>query len=116
MLTIVPSSSSTFKPYTILATQSGTSDPTVIVLENTIGIIVPTRTAVGTYRFTSSGLFTTDKTAPVDDVMMDQLGNLYTLNNIDTNYFELKTYPAANISVLGDNILNKRYISISVYN
>lgn len=103
------------KNYSALVTQSSTNNPTVIVLENTIGTITPVRTDVGTYRFTSSGLFTVDKTAPIDDVMMDQVGNLYKLNLIDSSNMELKTCASSNISVTADNILNKRYINITVF-
>jgi len=101
--------------YSAFVTQSGTGNPSVIELKNTIGAIVATRTATGTYRLTLSGAFTADKTSPIDDIMMDQTGNLYTLNRIDANYLELKTYAAANISTLADGVLNKRYINITVF-
>jgi hypothetical protein len=105
----------TDQDYIGFVSQTGTADPTAIVPKNTIGVITLSRTAVGTYQFNSSGLFTVDKTAPIDDIMMDQLGNLYTLNWISTSVLELKTYAAANISVLADGVLNKRYINITIY-
>jgi hypothetical protein len=51
------------KIYTALLSQSGTSDPTVIILgTNEIGTIVWTRNSAGNYTGTLSGAFTADKT------------------------------------------------------
>jgi hypothetical protein len=52
----------TYKKYIALITQSSTAAPTVIELENTIGPIVWTRTAVGEYEGTLTGAFTSNKT------------------------------------------------------
>ena len=52
----------TYTKYVALITQSGTNDPTVVELENTIGPIIWTRTAVGEYEGTLTGAFTLDKT------------------------------------------------------
>ncbi len=51
-----------YKVYSALISQSGTSDPTVIVLENTIGVIAWTYNAPGTYIGTLLGAFVADKT------------------------------------------------------
>lgn len=52
-----------YKKYIATISQIGTNDPIVTVLENTIGDIVWTRTAVGSYEGTLSGAFpTADKT------------------------------------------------------
>jgi len=45
-----------------LITQTSTSAPTVIELENTIGPIIWTRTSVGEYEGTLTGAFTANKT------------------------------------------------------
>ena len=50
------------KIYRALLTQSGTNDPTVTVLENTIGTIVWTRYDEGEFRGTLSGAFPQEKT------------------------------------------------------
>lgn len=50
------------KRYTALLTQSGTGDPSAIVLENGIGTIVWTRNSSGNYTGTLSGAFTANKT------------------------------------------------------
>ena len=51
----------TYKKYIALITQSSTSAPTVIVLENTIGPIIWTRISTGVYEGTLTGAFTLDK-------------------------------------------------------
>lgn len=51
------------KVYRALLTQSGTDDPSSLVLENTLGVdIVWERTSAGTYVATASGVFTVNKT------------------------------------------------------
>jgi len=52
----------TYTKYIALITQTSTNAPTVIELENTIGPIVWTRSAVGVYNGTLTGAFTADKT------------------------------------------------------
>ncbi len=52
----------TYKKYVALITQTGTLDPVVEILENTIGDIVWTRAGVGVYFGTLIGAFTLDKT------------------------------------------------------
>jgi hypothetical protein len=51
----------TYTKYVALITQSGTNDPTVVELENTIGPIVWTRISTGVYEGTLTGVFTLDK-------------------------------------------------------
>jgi hypothetical protein len=51
-----------YQVYTALISQTGTNAPTVIVLENTIGNIVWTRTTTGNYSGTLVGAFPEDKT------------------------------------------------------
>ena len=52
-----------YKVYTALLTQSGTSAPTAVVLENTIGNIVWSYNNIGVYTALSIGNFTVNKTA-----------------------------------------------------
>jgi hypothetical protein len=59
----------TYTKYIALISQSSTSDPTVIELENTIGPIVWTRVSAGIYEGTLTGVFTVNKTY----VMISQL-------------------------------------------
>ena len=51
-----------YKVYSALLSQSGTSNPTATVLENTIGNIVWARADIGRYSGTLTGAFTADKT------------------------------------------------------
>jgi hypothetical protein len=51
----------TYTKYVALITQSGTNDPTVVELENTIGPIIWTRISTGVYEGTLTGVFTLDK-------------------------------------------------------
>ena len=52
-----------YKVYTALLTQSGTSAPTAVVLENTLGgTVVLSRVSAGQYKATLTGAFTTNKT------------------------------------------------------
>lgn len=50
------------KVYKALLTQTGTAAPTAVVLENTLGGIVWTRSAMGVYTATLSDAFTENKT------------------------------------------------------
>ena len=54
-----------YKVYTALLTQSGTDAPTAIVLDNTIGDIIITRSGEGTYYFTLAGAFPGGKTVAI---------------------------------------------------
>jgi hypothetical protein len=66
----------TYKKYVALITQTSTSAPTVIELENTIGPIVWTRATTGSYQGTLTGAFTANKTyvmlsnVEVDSIVM----------------------------------------------
>lgn len=51
-----------YKVYTALLSQAGTSDPTVTVLENTLGTVNISRYTTGITELNSSALFTVDKT------------------------------------------------------
>lgn len=60
---IVPIDGRPYKVYTALLTQTGTSAPTAVVLENTLGgVPVWTRTGAGIYRCTLASAFTDLKT------------------------------------------------------
>ena len=79
----------TYKKYIALISQSSTAAPTVIELENTIGPIVWTRTAVGVYFGTLAGVFTLDKTY----VMLSnvELNGIVTAERRDNNSIEINT-------------------------
>ena len=79
----------TYTKYVALITQSSTNAPTVIELENTIGPIVWTRTAVGVYFGTLAGVFTLDKTY----VMLSNVetNSIVTAERRDNNSIEINT-------------------------
>jgi hypothetical protein len=101
--------------YTAFISHAGTDAPTAIVVENGIGEVVWSYVSAGVYHLTLVGAFVSGKTAPIDDIMMDQIGNVYTLNRISADIMELKSYAAANLSVTANGVLSSRYINIEVY-
>ena len=103
----------TYKKYIALISQSSTSAPTVIELENTIGPIVWTRTAVGTYLGTLAGVFTVGKTyAMISNVEPNGIVRIETaLNYIQIITTNLHSPTAA----LHDNHLKDNTLEIRVY-
>jgi hypothetical protein len=104
----------TYTKYIALITQSGTNDPTVVELENTIGPIIWTRSVTGLYNGTLSTAFTLDKTyVMISQVEIDGIVMAYRLTNdiiriVTTN---LHSPNAAN----HDSHLNKNTLEIRVY-
>lgn len=79
-----------YKVLTGLISQTATSAPTMIVLENTLGTLpVWSYQSVGTYRFTSAGLFTSGKTIAFVSNGSGSLGSVlnttYTTNYVSLN-------------------------------
>jgi len=109
--TTTPVDSRPYKTYTVLITQTGTSDPTVTILENGIGAIIWTRTGVGTYSGTLTGAFTLNKTAQF-------IGNSNTcfvnLGSSGSNVVNISTYNA--VGVISDGLLGSASYEIRVYN
>ena len=103
----------TYTKYIALISQTSTSAPTVIELENTIGPIVWTRSALGTYLGTLAGVFTVGKTyAMISNVEPNGVVRIETALNyiqiITTNLHD----PTA---VLHDNHLKDNTLEIRVY-
>jgi hypothetical protein len=104
----------TYTKYIALISQSSTSAPTVIELENTIGPIVWTRSVTGLYNGTLSAAFTLDKTyVMISQVEINGIVMAYRLTNdiiriVTTN---LHSPTAAN----HDSHLNKNTLEIRVY-
>ena len=101
-----------YKVYSALLTQSGTSNPVATVLENTIGSLVWTRTAVGYYRATLSSAFTANKTM----VLLGSNSPEFSVGayNPTANYVLLKTTDATGTFV--DDALFQCSVEIRVYN
>jgi hypothetical protein len=79
----------TYTKYIALISQTSTSAPTVIELENTIGPIIWTRGAVGIYFGTLAGAFTLNKTY----VMLSQVlpNSIVMAKRRDNNTIEINT-------------------------
>jgi len=104
----------TYTKYIALISQSSTAAPTVIELENTIGPIVWTRSALGIYFGTLAGAFTASKTYVMlsnvetnSIVMAERRDN----NSIEINTTNLHSPTAAH----HDSHLNNNTLEIRVY-
>jgi hypothetical protein len=95
--------------------QSGTDAPVFTPLKDTL-LGTWARTGVGTYTLTKTGAFTENKTIPLDDVYVDQAGNLYKINRTSADVMTLLTYASADTTVLADAVLSNRFINIEIYN
>ena len=102
-----------YQVYTALISQTGTNAPTVIVLENTIGNIVWTRTGTGNYSGTLPGAFPEDKTGFLiakEDIyiVLFQRG--------DDDYVSISSVAPFSPFANADGRLTKAMIEIRVYN
>jgi hypothetical protein len=102
-----------YKVYAVLISQSGTSAPTVTVLENTIGTIVWTRTAAGGYNGTLTGAFTASKT--FTQLTLSATGPSaigYAIRD-SNNIVKIKTYNTSSAGI--DDALDSASFEIRVY-
>jgi hypothetical protein len=100
-----------YKKYIATVSQTGTSDPTVTVLENTIGDIVWTRFAVGNYLATLVGAFPdADRTYLIVGKSNQNFFDLYRANSD-----ELYLLSADPLNILSDNLLINTTIEIRTY-
>jgi hypothetical protein len=102
-----------YKVYSALISQSGTSAPTVTVLENTIGTIVWARSASGDYNGTLTGAFTASKTFA--QLTLNYVGASVTGYSVrsNNNVVLVQTIDASNTGV--DSKLNSASLEIRVY-
>ena len=102
-----------YKKYVATISQTGTSDPTVTVLENTIGDIVWTRVAVGGYSANLLGAF------PIQDKVYLSINN--TLTSVFITEFKWGTLDNVNINTYDltatsiDGAMSFNTIEIRVY-
>jgi hypothetical protein len=103
----------TYKKYVALITQTSTSAPTVIELENTIGPIVWTRAATGSYQGTLTGAFTVNKTyVMLSNVLVDSI----VMADSTVNLIQIKTTNLHSPSAAyHDGHLNNNTLEIRVY-
>ena len=103
-----------YKVYTALYSQSSTSNPTAIVLENTLGTVTFTRSSTGVYSVNSSGLFTADKTFVIMGAGINaNYTNAITLINSSTFYIITKVSSTQSDA---DSANTKVAFEIRVYN
>ena len=95
-------------------TQTSTNAPVLTAIKDTIAGTWA-RTAIGTYTLTKTGAFTANKTVPLDDIYVDQTGNLFKINRTSADVITLLTYAAADTTVLADGVLSNRFINIEIY-
>ena len=101
----------TYKKYIATISQTGTADPTVTILENTIGDIVWTRSLVGVYYGTLTGAFTANKTSV-------NISGVYkgSAQGIRRNDNEVNVITTATLTITEtDSLLDETYIEIRVY-
>lgn len=97
-----------YEKYIALITQAGTAAPTIVELENTLGItMIPTRISPGVYRLTrSTGSFTNEKTWFSPDSFTNTLS--VGMRRASSTSFEITTNSS-------DDILSNTPIEIRVY-
>ncbi len=107
--TIVP----TYQKYIATISQTGTLDPTVTILENTIGNIVWTRIAAGQYEGTLTGAFPNlDKTYCMISQVNSSQG-VYYINWTSANTIQIEWYDFSYTQL--DSVLLYNTIEIRVY-
>jgi hypothetical protein len=107
-----------YKVYTALLTQTSTSAPTSIVLENTLGAAGSfSYQGVGVYNYTNSGVFTSDKTIIFCTKDANEETPAYIIEGKRTSdnvvQFIVKATATNNLT---NGALNKANIEIRVYN
>lgn len=107
-------STGTYKVYTALISQSGTSAPTATVLENTLGgTVILGRTGTGNYTFTLTGAFTLSKTFISFNFGSNAgVSPAVALSRVDANFCRVQVSSAG---VDSDNIINGSFLEIRVY-
>lgn len=106
-----------YKVYTALISQSGTSAPTAIVLENTLGgTVVWSRSSGGVYHATLSGAFTINKTICQTSSTYGGLSNygMVIPRITSTNFIEILSI-LPDTKTLTDGLLSLAPIEIRVY-
>ena len=110
---ITPNTNAPYKVWRGLITQTGTDEPTAIVLENTLsGDLTWIYNAAGSYGATLVGEFTADKTF----ILCSQAGpdTVVSTNRFDVDTITVKTYDISSVA-LTDARLQNNSLVIKVY-
>jgi len=124
-----PIESKPYKVYSASLTQSGTNAPTVIILENTLGITpVWTRESAGRYILTANSTFTLGKTVFISNLSIFLASYINIFFSVDgpgnhnntSNVIYFDTYNT-NISQFADSLITGSdddflFVEIRVYN
>lgn len=102
-----------YKKYVALISQLGTDNPTLIVLENTIGNIVWTRANNGVYYGELTNAFVDNKTALFINHSNFLLNYFVSMTRNSATRIAIET---AQNDIQADNLLDKTTIEIRVYN
>lgn len=104
-----------YKVYTALISQTGTDNPTVVVLHNTIGNIVWSRNSAGNYQGYLAGEFLTNKTFLITsgDFSINPTNQARQFFSNSVNAVIITTQINGFIA---DNLLENTPIEIRVYN
>jgi hypothetical protein len=110
-----------YKVYSALITQTGATDPTAFVLENTLGTITFDYITNGTYNILSSNLFVLDKTFIFINLARNDLAqpDICITRYFDLSIINLFSYyydVALTRFFLGDDLIVNGSIEIRVYN
>lgn len=105
-----------YRKYVALISQIGTADPTVTILENTIGDIVWTRDGVGEYFGTLGGVFPAGKVwCSVDSPTVANFAALMRRTTNDRVDLTVCSPFSTGLSVAADGGLDKTHIEIRLY-
>jgi hypothetical protein len=113
-----------YKVYAVLLTQTGTANPVVTIIENTLGIITINRDSTGRYSVNSSGLFTSNKTIVYINTITSSAGPYggyasISNNSQNTIYIDTTKVIGSGGGIPGtgtDNVLNNTSFEVRVYN
>jgi hypothetical protein len=104
----------TYQKYVALISQSGTADPTIEILENTLGDIIWTRTSAGDYLGTLINSFPQLKTYIVFQNFYSGTGShISFIQRANDDLINIVTKDNTNAFI--DNVLNYTTIEIRVY-
>lgn len=106
-----------YKIYVALMSQAGVAAPTAVVLQNTIGNIIWSRSGAGVYVGTLNGAFTVNKTAVFPGGAPNSGANaqLAQAYPIDVNTIGLASVTDFTTGGHGDGVLSSTAIEIRVY-
>lgn len=104
--------------YIAYLSQTGTNAPTEdIVLKDNFSVPVWSYSAVGIFLLTKAGAFATANKCVPNKItpFTDAVGNYMTLERTSADVMTLKTYAAADTTVLANGVLSGQYLNIEVY-